>query len=126
MLSRLIDLILERGREIYIRETSFLGFPSFHVIIPGMGETFHPMSISETAGLRKTLNGIGDTVKRLGEATDEELRHLAGYIREYCGMDRAFETDGHPGQGIFPVEWRKDRSCTRERVFSFGNDARIT
>jgi ribosomal protein S12 methylthiotransferase accessory factor len=38
MLAHMIDLLSQKGYETYVRDVSFLGFPSFHVIIPGMSE----------------------------------------------------------------------------------------
>lgn len=37
-LSYLMNLVEKLGYKILIRETSFLGFPSFHVVIPGISE----------------------------------------------------------------------------------------
>lgn len=31
---RLIDLLLDNGRAVYLRDVSFLGFPSFHIYVP--------------------------------------------------------------------------------------------
>lgn len=38
MLNKLIELIGNLGYEIYIRDVSFLGFPTYHVVIPGLSE----------------------------------------------------------------------------------------
>ena len=37
-LDYLVNIVEESGYEIYIRDNSYLGFPSFHVVIPGMSE----------------------------------------------------------------------------------------
>ncbi len=42
ILKEWISDILETGSDIYIRDVSFLGFPSFHIIIPGMSEMIYP------------------------------------------------------------------------------------
>jgi ribosomal protein S12 methylthiotransferase accessory factor len=38
MLAYMIDLLAQKDYETYVRDASFLGFPSFHVIIPGLSE----------------------------------------------------------------------------------------
>lgn len=38
MLAYMIDLLAQIGYETYVRDVSFLGFPSFHVIVPGLSE----------------------------------------------------------------------------------------
>lgn len=38
LLKYLIEFIQEKGHCLYVRDVSFLGFPSFHVIIPGLSE----------------------------------------------------------------------------------------
>lgn len=42
LLGELINLISSLGHEILIRDVSWLGYPSFHVIVPGMSEALHP------------------------------------------------------------------------------------
>lgn len=37
-----IDDIINLGYDIFIRDVSFLGFPSFHIIIPGLSEMIYP------------------------------------------------------------------------------------
>lgn len=38
MLAYMIDLLAQIGCDTYVRDVSFLGFPSFHVIVPGFSE----------------------------------------------------------------------------------------
>jgi len=38
MLAYMVNLLAEEGYETYVRDVSFLGFPSFHVIVPGLSE----------------------------------------------------------------------------------------
>lgn len=37
-LSNIISWLKERGNDIYIRDNSFLGFPAYHICIPGMSD----------------------------------------------------------------------------------------
>lgn len=41
ILDRMIKKIMNDGYDILIRDVSFLGFPSYHVIVPGMSEIKH-------------------------------------------------------------------------------------
>lgn len=38
MLAYMVDLLAQIGYETYVRDVSFLGFPSYHVIVPGLSE----------------------------------------------------------------------------------------
>lgn len=38
MLAYLIDLLEKKGYNIFIRNVSYLGFPSYHIIVPGLSE----------------------------------------------------------------------------------------
>ncbi|MDR3560659.1 MAG: YcaO-like family protein [Negativicutes bacterium] len=38
MLAYMVDLLQQKGYETYVRDASFLGFPSFHVVVPGLSE----------------------------------------------------------------------------------------
>lgn len=38
MLAYMVALLARLGYEIYVRDVSFLGFPSFHIIVPGLSE----------------------------------------------------------------------------------------
>lgn len=42
MLKGLINDIVSEGYDILVRDVSYLGFPSYHVIIPGLSELQHP------------------------------------------------------------------------------------
>ena len=37
-----IDEIINSGYDVFIRDVSFFGFPSFHIIIPGLSELVYP------------------------------------------------------------------------------------
>lgn len=38
MLKRYVEILKNMGKEIYYRDVSFLGFPTYHIIIPGISE----------------------------------------------------------------------------------------
>jgi ribosomal protein S12 methylthiotransferase accessory factor len=60
MLTYMVDLLAQLGCEIYVRDVSFLSFPSFHVIVPGLSE------IEEFDGLKPITDYAAfNTFKRL-------------------------------------------------------------
>lgn len=82
LLEGLISNIQSWGMDILIRDVSYLGLPSYHVIIPGISEIL-PIT-DKTA---RVVNTIGETVvilRKLGEASDSELdlvRRYEDYVR---------------------------------------------
>jgi ribosomal protein S12 methylthiotransferase accessory factor len=40
ILKKMIALVEKKGYEIWIRDVSYLGFPSYHIVIPGMSEMY--------------------------------------------------------------------------------------
>lgn len=60
MLAYMVDRLAQLGYETYVRDVSFLGFPSFHIIVPGLSE------IEEFDDLRPITNYAAfNTFKRL-------------------------------------------------------------
>lgn len=60
MLAYMVDRLAQLGCETYVRDVSFLGFPSFHIIVPGLSE------IEEFDDLRPITNYAAfNTFKRL-------------------------------------------------------------
>lgn len=54
-LHRIIMLITSLGYNVYIRDVSFLGFPAFHVYIPGMSEIYSSNNIINKSDSLKAL-----------------------------------------------------------------------
>jgi ribosomal protein S12 methylthiotransferase accessory factor len=38
MLSFLVNFLAQKGFDVYVRDNSYLGFPSYHIIVPGLSE----------------------------------------------------------------------------------------
>lgn len=66
MFANIIQTLFSNGYDIYIRDVSFLGFPSFHVIIPGLSEiedfddTTSIIEYGEYNKIRKYLRDMGN------------------------------------------------------------------
>lgn len=54
-LKKIIKLISDLGYNIYIRDVSFLGFPAFHIYIPGMSEIYSTNNIITKSDSLKAL-----------------------------------------------------------------------
>lgn len=83
----LIKLIEELGYEILIRETSFMGFPTIHIIVPGLSE----IDVYNTNDFIKEKLNINklDYYRNIKNLTDSELRDFLIDIK----FDRARKID---------------------------------
>jgi ribosomal protein S12 methylthiotransferase accessory factor len=76
LLGHLLGLLRLKGCDIFVRDVSFLGFPSYHVYVPNMTEVYS----LKTEDVRFELFE-SDTMKRvllrMGQASQDELRTLA-------------------------------------------------
>lgn len=78
-LRRLVRSIEGDGWDLYIRDVSFMGFPTFFVYVPGMSEVL----LHDREGLRLRLTELSRAKKTfygLEDAGAGELRHLIGTI----------------------------------------------
>lgn len=78
LLEYVIGQLVNQGYEIMIRDVSYLGFSSFQVIVPGYSEIFN--FGSQRLRERKSLDVIRDIMRKLPEATDEEVAKLVRYL----------------------------------------------
>jgi ribosomal protein S12 methylthiotransferase accessory factor len=83
------EKFLEGGSQIYIRDVSFLGFPSYWIYITGLSPIFHRWPWQTKNRLenvvafernRKTRTELAQIYSRLDSALEAELADLIGYI----------------------------------------------
>ena len=77
LLEYLFSLIKKNGHQIFIRDNSFLGFPSFHIIVPGMSEIeqfFDTKPIDEYAQYNKVKEYIRNLPEMNIEKADEIIK----------------------------------------------------
>lgn len=79
MLSGMVKLVVEQGYDLLIRDVSFLGFPSYQIIVPGFSEMY-PVDLLRAREL-KTYTAMGKTIANLAGASIEELERMVRYIR---------------------------------------------
>lgn len=75
MMTCLTKLLKKQGHDVLIRDVSFLGFPSFHIIVPGLSELYgfdDVKTIEKCISFSKILGSL----KKFREATKEELEEI--------------------------------------------------
>ncbi len=92
----LSECLFKNGYELYIRNNSSLGFPAFHLYVPGMSEVFSIFKPEETALIAK-LNRLKGTLYNLPAASDDTIKRLAD------SLDACFESDY-----IYPVRLKPE------------------
>lgn len=101
ILQQLIELVKNKGFKIFVRDVSFLGFPGYHVIIPGMSEVkVSKVRLFERAVALKEARGI---VKDLNNASHEEIKQVIRAIKIYgfSGLDSIVQLTGIPAKDNF-------------------------
>ena len=93
ILKKLIDSLLKEGRDILIRDVSYLGFPSFRIIIPGMTEMTHSKvagrfdMFEEVEYLLKDLSKINlNNIDRVIEIMETQVEEV-GFNSLYTFMN---------------------------------------
>lgn len=79
MLAKMVEALFAKGYDIFIRDVSFLNFPAFHVIIPGLSEieTFDDInSIMEYADFNKVRKYLRDMENFNKEKASEVINFL--------------------------------------------------
>ncbi|HWR44857.1 YcaO-like family protein [Sporomusa sp.] len=79
LLEYLFNLIKGNGHQIFVRDNSFLGFPSFHIIVPGMSEIerfFDTKPIDEYA----QYNKVKEYIRKLPQITVTEADEIIKFF----------------------------------------------
>ena len=90
MLKKLLGIIHKEGFEVLIRDASYLGFPSYHVLIPGMSELF--FSNGQRIKELRTANRVTASMKHFPDLSPEEENRLLLYMKykQYSIMENSF------------------------------------
>lgn len=87
MLNYLVKLLAQYGRDVYVRDVSFLGFPSYHVIVPGLSE-IEEISDTKAIGDYADFNEFKRLVRRLPTLSPEDSEKIIRFLRSInCGPD---------------------------------------
>lgn len=76
ILNNWINELIDDGYDVYIRDVSYLGFPSFHIIIPGMSE----MQIANDTRFRayNTRQYAAGLINNVDKITKDNTKYIIG------------------------------------------------
>ena len=79
MLKGLTEVFLNQGYDMLVRDNSYLGFPSAHVITPGYSElhSYDALKMRQC----KTFDSAKEILRNIHQAGDEDLEKLIMYIK---------------------------------------------
>ena len=102
LLSFLLNFLKKRNCDIFVRDVSFLGFPSFHIYIPYMSEA--GMSNITKISYISMMRRVRNIVMNLKDAKNEELNEVIEYMicSNYSRYDSITLPTGLPLKPEFP------------------------
>ena len=68
---KLVNLIIDSGYKLFVRDWSFLGFPTYQIVSPSLSNIYD--SLEERVNWHKDYAEVKDYCKRLAEINDEEF-----------------------------------------------------
>ena len=82
LLDNIIELILSKGYTIYIRDVSFLGVNSYHVIVPELSD----LVIIEERSIRarNTLQYVENRLGKMSQMCEDDVRSVIAAVQYYC------------------------------------------
>lgn len=103
ILEYLIKLLESKGYDIFVRDVSYLGFPSYHVIVPGFSEI---EKIDDIDSIEKysDYNMIKRYIRNLDSMSNEELNEIINYFKNINYSKEASITGvlNIPAKNVFP------------------------
>jgi len=82
MLKYLVELVHNKGFDIYVRDVSFLGFPSFHIVVPGLSEIeqiYDMKAIEDYAEYNQAKRHI----RNLSNKTRAEIDEIINFLNKF-------------------------------------------
>ncbi len=102
MLKRMLDLVQKEGFQVFIHDSSYLGFPSYFTIVPGMSEMY-PIDWTRVRE-QQTYVRFVQSLNHLHRLTNEEAKRVVRYIsfKENSVLENQITwLSGHPFNGNF-------------------------
>ncbi len=90
LLKNLINTCLTVSKDIFIRDVSFLGFNSFHILAPGMSEVFFDMDYLNTSLKSSSFNENLTNIIYSVEPDMEIIQSLYNFYTELFEADNPF------------------------------------
>lgn len=93
LLDYCLDIYKQMGKPVYVRNFSFLGFPSYRFVVPGFSEAF---AVKMAAPVQEfaIADIAAKTLKNVSDATDEELNWLLMYNQTISGIYSRYNSFG--------------------------------
>lgn len=95
LLTYALDLYKKMGKPVYVRNYSYLGFPSYKFVVPGFSET-RAVCLGEMIPEYALGDSTRETFKNVSVATDEDLEWMlvySGTIKNVYGRYNAFDVN---------------------------------
>ena len=101
-LHNICNWIIAKGYDIYIRDNSFLGFPSLHIVVPGLSEIDHTFcNLNKRISHMQLTENRMDPLLRLTTLNDAECYETIAYLNR---MDKdvinLFARNSHPNNSV--------------------------
>lgn len=79
LLMEMCKKITDRGLDILVRDVSFMGFPSYFVLVPGFSEVYYydDLRIKD----RTTLDSVSHSLRNLHTASEQEIERVLRYMK---------------------------------------------
>ena len=77
--NKMLALFNQIGGKVYIRDVSFLGFPAYHIYVPGMSE-FRNLTSNDDIRFVDLLKRAYPISRNIDNANDSEIKLLLNYI----------------------------------------------
>lgn len=81
LLNQLIDCIAKNGYNIYIRSTGFLGFPTYHIVVPGLSEIEEINNYTSIRNYTK-YNQLKKYIRQLPKITNSQVEYIITSLSE--------------------------------------------
>ena len=78
----IVGRVQDLGHRLYVRDVSLLGFPSFHVYVPGLSEWTGPLDEHQLRFHFVDRETLRQTLFRLADASEQDLRRSIEIIEE--------------------------------------------
>lgn len=91
-LNRIIRQLTSESHDIYIRDVSFLGFPSYYIYIPGLSE-INRLDYDILEFYHRKMNKAADIFFNIDNATKADRRKLIDAINAFQNIPKAKEYD---------------------------------
>ncbi len=120
MLKYLIKLLKEEGYDVFVRDVSFLDFPSYHVVIPGFSEI---EDIDDEESLDKYLEycKIKKYIRNINEISNQKIQEILSHLEKYKGKGSIVNFLNQPVKRIFPWYYSNLHLYTGALYYKQGN-----